>query len=142
MAPHEIRIATLDDIPEMLELARQFHAYSPWRDIPFDAESAKAFGAGMIIGGIVFLSEEGMLGGVLHPLYFNPAFKVAAEMFWWAPKGGGALRAAFEAWAHSNGAAGIQFSSLADDRAPALARMFRRAGFVPVETGYFKRLAA
>jgi hypothetical protein len=82
-----------------------------------------------------------MVGGVLSPLYFNPAKVVAAELFWWAPDGGGReLREAFEAWARQAGAFAVQFSGLADAQAERVAALYRRAGYRPVETGYLKEL--
>lgn len=136
-----VRRATAADVDECLRLGLQFHAYSPWAMFPADPEGLRAFLASLIEGGAVFLSEGGMIGGVLTPLYFNPSLTIAAELFWWAPKDGDALRQAFEAWAVESGAVGINFTGLADARAPAITRVYRRAGYAPVETSYFKKVS-
>jgi hypothetical protein len=136
-----IRRATADDVPEMVRLCAEFHAYSPYRDVAeFDPEGFAAFAAGVIERGVAFMSEEGTLGGVLTSPYFNPGVVFAAELFWWARKGGQQLRAAFEDWGRENGAVAVQFSGLADERAPTITRVFRRAGYEPVELAFMKRL--
>ena len=94
----------------------------------------------MLQNGVVFLSEDGMCGGILNPMYFNPAHMVAVELFWWAPSNGGPLRQAFEDWAKDRGASAIQFSGLANDRLEAVTRIYRRGGYQPVEMSFLKRL--
>lgn len=137
-----IRRATLDDVPEIVDLGARFLAYSRHRDIPLDRAAFGNFAAGMIDSGVIFLSDEGMIGAVRCPLYFNPAVIVAAEVFWFAPKEGQALKAAFEQWAVEIGAYAIQYSAIVDDHAKAVDRIYRRSGCVPIETAYFKRIAS
>lgn len=133
-----IRQATKSDIHEIVSMGREFHAYSPWCDIHFDEQALSDFIGKMIDGGVIFLSDEGMIGGVMNPLYFNPNHHVAAELFWWAKSGGRKLMARFEEWAIENGASGIQFSALGDNRSERMDRLFIRAGYSKVETGYYR----
>lgn len=135
-----IRRATLADLETAVRFAKEFHAESVHAWVPVDDEALTAWMAGLIKGGAVFLSDHGIIGGVIIPLYFNPAFKVAAELFWWAPQEGRALREAYEAWAKDQGAAISQFSGQRNERAETVEKLFRRAGYVPVETGFMKRL--
>ncbi len=122
-------------------MARAFHGYSPMQDIAFDAEAVARFITDVISGpGAVFVTETGMCGGVVSPLYFNPSALLATELVWWAPDGGRELREAFEAWAKESGAQLAGFSALHDDRLPAVTRIFRSAGFTPAETTFLKRL--
>lgn len=134
-----IRQATADDLDRITELGAAFHAYSPYRDIDFDPDGFRAFAAGLIEQGAVFLSDDGMLGGLLVPLYFNPAVVMGAELFWWAGKTGRALREAFEGWARGQGAQGVQFSGLTDQREETIRKVFERAGYARAETAFFKR---
>lgn len=134
-----IREATADDIARVVELGAQFHAYGPYRDIPFDEAGLGAFVGGLIEHGVVFLSDDGMLGGVLSPLYFNPSAVMGAELFWWAGKSGRQLREAFEVWARERGALGVQFSGLCDERSDTIRKVFARAGYTAAETAFFKR---
>lgn len=136
-----IRRASTEDIPQIVAWGKDFHAYGPWRHVPFDAEALTAFIAGVIEKGVVFLSDTGMIGGVLSPVYFNPAYVLAVEFFWWAPKGGGTpLREAFEAWAKEEGAHEVQFAALADDNRERVERIYARAGYSPREIAFSKRL--
>ena len=136
-----IRKATHDDLDLVVNFGRDFHAVSPWREISFDPDSTKDFCARLVDGGVILLSETGMIGGLLNPLYFNPAYVVACEMFWWAKSGGRELMEAFEKWGADEGAVALQFSALGDDKAERMARLFDLAGYRKVETGYFKEIA-
>lgn len=133
-----IRKATLDDIDVIADMGRDFHSYSPWSHVPFDREATKDFIGRVIDGGVVFVSDVGMIGGVLNPLYFNPSHVVAVELFWWASSGGVKLMKAFEDWAEEGGAKGLQFSALGDAKSDRMDVLFTRAGYRKVETGYFK----
>ena len=85
-------------------------------------------------------------GALAFPLYFNPKCRVAQELYWWsAPKARGtgagqALRAALEKWAAEVGAQQLFMIALADDRLSSMDRLYRRAGFVPMEHTYRKGL--
>lgn len=134
-----IRQATPDDMPHILACARAFHAYGVWKHVPLDETAFCAFAEAVVNGaGAIFVSDDGMCGGVVSPFYFNPAFRLAAELFWWAPSEGRALREAFEAWAKDQGASAVQFSAMADEHLPAVSRLYRMAGFKPVETAFVK----
>ncbi len=135
-----IRRATGEDLGQAVAFAKAFHAESVHAWIPTDDEALTVWMAGLIEGGAVFLSDEGIIGGVILPLYFNPSYRIAAELFWWAPKEGRALREAYEAWAKEQGAFISQFSGQRNERAETVEKLFRRAGYTPVETGYMKRL--
>lgn len=135
-----IRRAGPQDLSAAVAFAKEFHAESVHSWIPVDDEALTAWMAGLIDGGAVFLSERGIIGGVVMPMYFNPAVKIAAELFWWAPLEGRALREAYEAWAAEQGASIIQFSGQRNDRSETIEKLFRRAGYDPVETGFMKRL--
>lgn len=132
-----IRVADTADLPAILEMAEAFHGYSPWRVYPFDREATEQYAIGIMTAGVILISDTGMIGGLVNPVPFAPSCQVAVELFWW---GDGALREAFEVWAKAQGATAVQFSALADDRSPIMARLFGRAGYRPIETGYLKDL--
>lgn len=135
-----IRKATHDDVSMVVDMGGAFHDYSPWRSVPFDRDATSAFVSNLIDHGVVFVSETGMIGGLMNPLYFNPSFSVACELFWWAKSGGRELMKEFEQWAEENDARGIQFSSLGDEQSERMAVLFDRAGYSKVETGWFKEI--
>lgn len=136
-----IRLATPDDLPELARLGADFHAATPYRDLPYSPESFADFCAKLMVGGVVFMSEDGMIGGVMNSPFFNASVPLVAELFWWAPKEGRALREALEAWGQERGAIGAQFSGLANDRADTVTKLFRRAGYEPAEMAFIKRFA-
>ena len=130
-------IATEADLPGILEFAKAFHAYSPWSRYPFDAAATEAALRNLMGAGVVMVSDTGMVGGLINPVPFAPSCVVGVELFWW---GDGKLKADFEAWCRDQGATAVQFSALADDRSDIMARLFRRSGYRPIETGYLKDL--
>jgi hypothetical protein len=129
--------ATLDDLDKVASLGIDFHAYSPHRLDAVDPEAWREFAARLIETGGVFVSDGGMIGGALCPMYFNPAVVYAYELFWWAPdRSGRALMQEFRAWAQENGARGIQWTALHDDNLPRVDAIYRRQGAVPTEIAY------
>lgn len=136
-----IRRATLDDMPAILDLGAEFLAYSPHSWIPLDRDAFATFAAHMIEHGAIFLSEDGFIGGLLSPAYFNPAYVFAAELFWFARKEGPQLRQAFEAWAREQGASAVTCSGLVDHHEAAIRRVYGRAGYEPSEIAFMKRIA-
>lgn len=137
----EIRKATLADLEEIVRIGESFHAYCPYAEIPFDPVAFREFCARLIEGGVIFLSSDGMIGGLLSPLYFNPSISGAAELFWYARDGGRELREAFETWGKEAGAQIIQFSGLVNEREAASRRLFRAAGYRATEVAFMKRVA-
>lgn len=129
-------IATEADLPRIVEMGRAFHSYSPWSDYAFDEAGCADYARGIMQAGVIILSDTGMIGGLVHKVPFV-GLTVAAELFWW---GDGSLKIRFEDWARVQGAQAIQFSALVDDKSQAMARVFRRGGYRPVETGYLKDL--
>ena len=145
-----VRLAALDDLPALLEHAREMHRLSGMADIAEWSGDAMAetFTALMASPmGAVFVTEEGdritgMLVAGAHPLYFARDHLVAQEIGWHAEPGHGpALKAAFEAWAREVGASSIIMGALESQRPEAVARLYRRGGYRHMETNYVKRLA-
>lgn len=134
-----IRKADASDLARIVEMGVQFHAYSPYREFPFDADDFGEFAGRLIESGVILLSDDGMLGGVLHPLFFNSTAIMGCELLWWAGKTGRQLREAFEVWAREQGAVGVMFSGLSDEREPTIRKVFARAGYQPGELAFFKR---
>ena len=125
----------------VLGLARDFHSASIWSHEPFDRKAVRELVQGVLAAGAIFTNGTGFIGGVLTPLHFSPNTRVAAELAWWAPSGGGReLREAFETWAREAGAALIQCSALADDNFESVNRNFSAAGYKLAELSYVKEL--
>lgn len=137
------RTATPDDIPSLVEMGRRFHAMSPHK--PFGAYDHKAVTnvLSFLIAnpdGLVVTNGDGAIGGFIAPLYFDPSRRAMEEAFWWASSGGKDLLTAFEAESRKMGASLLFMSGLENEHVKAIDRVFRRAGFSPVERRYVKEL--
>lgn len=137
-----IRAATLEDMPRVLELGAEFLAIGPYAWVPLDLAAFEAFAGQMIEHGAIFLADDGIIGGCLYPFYFNPSVVMAAELFWYSPTNGRALRTAFEDWAKEKGCVAITCSGLANEREATIRRLYGRAGYEATEVAFVKRIAA
>jgi len=133
-----IRRATAADLPRIVEIGRRHHE-AAGNAGDYDPDAAASFAASLISGGVVFLSDDGMLGGMIAPSYSAPSHRMAVEMFWSAEDGQGlALLRAFEAWAEEQDADEVRLSAVVGHRGEAVGRLLRRKGYAPVETSYGK----
>lgn len=137
-----IREATEADLPRIVAMGERFHAFSDYGFAAYDGAAAAQFVAGLIAnpGGVALVSDHGMLGGMLVPLYFAPAHLVAVETFWWADRDGMALLDAFEQWAKAKSASAVTLSCLGNKRDKALGRVFEHRGYAKAETSYMRAL--
>lgn len=135
-----IRQATHEDIDHILKLSRAFFEASPYAgSIPFDGLAVENLIINVLDNGIIFLSERGMIAGVLNPLYFNPLVKFATEIAWYCEDGQGeALKQAFENWARENKAAVCQFSIMNTPQMALLAKRLEDDNYAPLEVAYVK----
>lgn len=82
----------------------------------------------------VFVSERGVLMMAAFPLWFNHSQPLTSEIFFYATKGGDALRREGERWAR-----GLVTMSRHDKTDPRLDKLFLRAGYVPIEHTFIRR---
>jgi len=132
-----IRRATLADVPQVVAFGKLFHAQSQ-QPFPYEESAGEQFASGLIenSSSAVFLSETGMIGGVLVPAYCAPDWVMAVELFWWAEGGGIGLLKAFETWASEMEADEVRMTSLASlERAD---KLLRRLSYTPAEISYRK----
>lgn len=130
-----IRPASLDDIPSLLAMGREFHAAS---GLPFSFDEAAM---GRVLAGligsdqaVVLMTDRGVIGGALNPAYCDPSWIMAVELFWWAKGDGLALLRAFEDWAKEAGASEVRMTSIYD--LPRADAILRRKGYRPLEISY------
>ena len=138
-----VREATPEDFPAILEMGRRFHEFSPWRDRPFsdDATLEMLHRITDSDEAVLFTNGTGILGGVVAPIYFGGGV-VAQELFWFADKGGRELLDAFEQWAEDKGASGALMISLAIDEKTdeRMGKIYERRGYRLRERNYYKGL--
>lgn len=143
-----IREAVEEDFSQMLVMARQFHAASPFAKYSFDDERFKNTCGALIPGGSVFVAEtngtvNGMAAAVVGSLWFSDDVKIGQELFWWCPDGGQeamALRQALEDWAKDQGTVLFDMVCLENEKTNVMARLYRREGYRPVERHFLKEL--
>lgn len=131
-------IATEGDLPMIVELAREAHVGSVWEEMAdFDAESCEASVRHMMASEdqAVFVSERGVMMVARVPVWFNHAETIACEVFYYATKGGDALRREAQAWAGS----GLMTLSRHDRTDARLDKIYGRAGFKPLEHTFIRR---
>lgn len=83
----------------------------------------------------VFVSERGVLMLVRFPLWLDHAETVTNEIFFYATKGGDALRREGERWAGK----GLNTLSRHETTDTRLESLYRRAGYVPIEHTFIRR---
>lgn len=131
-----MRAATPNDIPDIVEMLRRFHAASG-EPFEFDPLASETSLRGMIEAGGVFRTAAGAIGGIVSPSWASRSWICAVELFWWAEDGRGvSLLSAFERWAKSQGANEIRMTTL--ETLPAARRIMRRRGYSVAETSYRK----
>lgn len=130
-----MRKATYEDIPQLIEWGREFHAASPYADREYSPERVENVLKGMINTGIVLISDKGMAGALKAPLWFADG-DIAQELFWW---GDAELREGLEDWAKSEGVAGFTMVCLENEKAPVLSRLYRMKGYALTEHHFLRR---
>lgn len=150
-----IRHATLDDLPDIVVMGRQFFdvsgfaEFAEWDSASFQI-TATALINGTINGGLLVVEDGsiiGMAGCIIFPLFCNHAKQVGQEVFWWvAPEKrsgiGATLLRELEADARRKGADIFLSGQIAGQRDAAFARVYARRGYRPAETSYIKGLAS
>jgi len=138
-----IKRATQDDLAEILRIGERFYLGSVWSGVvEFDPEHFARFALQMMRGeGAIFLSDDGMCGGMLAPVYFSSNAKIASELFWHCEDGKGQeLHQAFEDWARQEGAEIVHMTGQANAREKGIRRLYRARGYEAKEIGFFKEL--
>ncbi|WP_170545306.1 hypothetical protein [Ruegeria arenilitoris] len=134
-----IRPATVDDLPRIVENGAKFHAKSK-QPFPYDPIAAGKF-ARIMIGNDdsqIFISDTGMIGGVLTPSFYAPQWVMAVELFWWAERDGLKLLKKFEEWAEESNATEVRMTSLG--ALPRADRLLREDSYEVAEISYRKVL--
>ena len=137
-----IRPATYDDIPAMLVMGRAFAedagvvARVGWDDASV-ADTLET----LIDNddGIVLVSEQGMIGGIVAPHPFNHSVRVFSELFWRAEDGQGrALLNEAEKIARQRGA--NVSAMVAMDGMERTRKLYKRLGYAYCEAQFMKVL--
>jgi GNAT superfamily N-acetyltransferase len=138
-------------------MAGDFHSCSKLGEhgLNLDEPSLARFMRFLMAGenGLVLVAEQngellGSVAGLLAPWWADHRQLTVTEQWWWVSRkarGGNVHRdllRALEAWAVSRGAAFVFMIALQNGREKALARLYSRFGYAPLETHYAKRFDA
>jgi hypothetical protein len=137
-----VRLAVEADIPAIVELGRLFHARSSYADKTYSPEKVTATVKAVIETGTVLVSGDpihSMGAAIKGPMWFSEG-DAAQELFLWGPDGK-MIREALEAWATDQGCDSFSMVCLEDDKAVQMTRLYRMAGYKPVERHFLKALA-
>lgn len=137
-----IRVATLDDLPRILELGELLHRESPrWSRLSFNRAKAAHFIAHLILeaNGVVFLAEQDglVVGGIagMSSAHWSSDDVVAQEVsFFMAPEARGnmvavRLIAALQAWGEMRGAKWLTAGTSTGLDPERTAGLYERLGF-------------
>lgn len=154
------RTATLEDVPDIIDLTKEFFHQTPYAEFEFDFSEAKVrrLAEACIINpkeAVVLMSVDkdtganvGLIAGRLDTSPFSDE-KVAIEVCWYVRpeyrKGKRAfeLLDAFEAWAKAAGAGYTYYGLMRETDAPPagpVEKIYRHRGCKPSEAGYVKNL--
>lgn len=143
-----IRVATLADLPRILDLGEQLHKESPrWSRISFNRERAGAALAAMIDGtnGVVFVAERagvvvGGIAGVIEQ-HWSSDDRIAHEVsFFMEPTARGGyvatrLVCALREWGRIKGAAWLNAGTSTGVEPERTARLYEALGFARCSIG-------
>lgn len=144
-----IRIATIEDLPKLGNIAKEFYSSSEHLD-DFNIEIFASNWENFIESGvgIIFLLINngdiiGVLGGIKYP-DVNSNQLIATELFWYVEKEhrgqGGKLLKEFEEWAKLEGCKKIIMVHMTDFMPDKLSVIYRRKGYKKMEVHYVKEV--
>lgn len=138
-----VRLATIEDIPALVEMGAKFHAMSPHKFMgEYDPNATGRMLRFMIESpqAVLMTNGDGLIGGTYAPVYFQPSTWMIEENFWWSGRDGFALLEAMLIHAKGWGAAFCLLSTLENNHSKAIDRLLTRRGFRLMERRYIKEL--
>lgn len=151
----ELKLATWDHYPDLLEMAEKFHQASPYNGLEEYDESRVAEVIIDILNNpkekvIIVLedTEAGKAVGMIIAVTTQGIFsrgKTAAELAWWVnpehrTKHSLELFQAFLYWAETvQQCSGVQMALLEDDKIDRLAKVYKRKGLTQTERAFYRK---
>jgi GNAT superfamily N-acetyltransferase len=143
-----IRVATLDDLPRILELGEQLHRESPrWSRLSFSRAKAEQFLTHLIQepNGVVFVADQqgvvvGGIAGMAAPHWSSDDIVAQEVSFFMAPEARGNIVAvrlicALRAWAELRGAKWLHAGTSTGIDPERTARLYEALGFARCAIG-------
>lgn len=147
-----LRLPTLEDMPDLIRMFKQFHRESPYKHISFDEKKTRETVTDIINGDkessiIIISCDETKITGAIIGLSVCPLFslqKSAVEMVWWVHPDyrksghGNLLLSAYEDWAKRVGCKNVQMICLETEEKEMLEKFFAKNGYNKIETAFVK----
>jgi len=143
-----IRLATIDDIPELLRMGQLFFNASGYPDITdFNIEDTEKMLISLIDQGFVLTDGKStMLGFLVYPVFMNASCLVSQELFWWVDedkrnnKSGIEILKKAEELSKEYGATTMMMLSLKKLNGDRVNKLYERLGYVEREKTYMRAL--
>lgn len=151
-----IRPAEPNDLPELIEMGREFFEqsgngrFTTFEDASFATTVTSFLSSSATTSLLVAESAYqlvGMAACVVFPFYFNLQTRVGQEIFWFVKPDfrtgvGFALLGELEADARRKGADVFMSAAIAGLRDGAIGRVYERRGYRPAENTYIRKLSS
>lgn len=143
-----IRLATKQDIPEMLRMGESFFDASGYSDLTtFNKEDTESLFIKLIDDGWLLTDGKStFLGIVVFPLFMNNSTIVAQELFWWVDESerktgiGIEILKKAEELAKEHGATAMMMLSIKDLNGDSVNKLYERLGYTRREQTYMRVL--
>lgn len=145
-----LRFANPGDIPECVEIGRDFWKVSPYAStIEYNPESVGNLLGKLVENELMLVAEyeEGIVGVaaiVVAPMPFDPSIKIANELFWYVRPGlrahgiGGAMLSNLEAMARAKGANVLSMGTMQSSDPEKAENLFSANGYNLTEKSFTK----
>ena len=143
-----IRLATQEDIPELLRMSESFFNASGYAELTtFDESDSESTLNNLIEKGWLLTDgNHAMLGFVVFPMFMNSSTIIAQELFWWvdeeARKTGAGIKilSKAEKLAKEHGAKALMMLSLNDLNGKKVNKLYESLGYKQKEQTYMRVL--
>ena len=149
-----IREMTIEDVPRVAEMAKDFHQYAiadkGLEFSPSDFVRYSTFLMESSIANILILEIEekviGTIAGIISPWFMNFSQLILTELWWWVDPEHRKGKIAFELldalteWGKYCGATRMTMVSIGADREEIIKRYYKRKGFIYMETHFVKEI--
>ena len=139
-----IRDATLDDIPELLRMGREFYNVSGYSDLgEYNPDLLIKTIEILINSGTLLITDGGMIGWLNFPLYMTGDI-VSQELFWWVDEEKRStgiskkLLKCAEEKSKEQGAKAMMMLCLDRLDGDRVGKMYEHFGYTPRETTYMR----
>ena len=149
-----IREITIDDMPRLAEMGRDFYKYAiadkGLEFSPSDFIRYSTFLMESPIANILMLEVEGKvvgtIAGIISPWFMDFSQSILSEQWWWVDPEHRKGKIAFELldalteWGKYCGASKLIMVSIGSDREETVKRYYKRKGFIYIEIQFIKEI--